>query len=162
MNLHIRPVVEADIDKLVQLSLAAWVPVFASFREILGPEINGFLNPNWEQSQSALVEKVCHDEETLVYVAEVEGMVVGFIAYKLNNENKNGEVWLLAVDPTYQNAGAGTELNRFVLDKMKAAGMKLAVVETGGDPSHAPARRSYEKAGYTPFPIVRYFKYLEI
>jgi hypothetical protein len=36
--------------------------------------------------------------------------------------------------------------------------MKLAVVATGGDESHAPARKSYEKAGYTPLPLVRYYK----
>jgi hypothetical protein len=46
------------------------------------------------------------------------------------------------------------------LEEMKATGMELAVVETGGDESHAPARRSYEKAGYTGLPLVRYFKEL--
>jgi len=43
---------------------------------------------------------------------------------------------------------------------MKESGMKLAVVGTGGDPGHAPARRSYEKAGYTGLPLVRYYKVL--
>lgn len=28
--------------------------------------------------------------------------------------------------------------------------MALATVSTGGDPSHAPARRAYEKAGFGP------------
>ena len=36
-------------------------------------------------------------------------------------------------------------------------GIHLAVVGTGGDPGHAPARRSYEKAGYTGLPLVRYY-----
>ena len=36
--------------------------------------------------------------------------------------------------------------------------MKLATVDTGGDGIHAPARRSYEKAGYTALPLVRYYK----
>ena len=39
--------------------------------------------------------------------------------------------------------------------------MTLAQVETGGDVSHAPARRAYEKAGYTGLPLVRYFKTLK-
>ena len=38
--------------------------------------------------------------------------------------------------------------------------MKLAVVGTGGDEGHAPARRSYEKAGYTGLPLVRYYQEL--
>jgi hypothetical protein len=38
--------------------------------------------------------------------------------------------------------------------------MQLAVVGTGGDEGHAPARRSYEKAGYTGLPLMRYYKAL--
>jgi hypothetical protein len=38
--------------------------------------------------------------------------------------------------------------------------MRLAVVGTGGDSGHAPARRTYEKAGYTGLPLVRYYKHL--
>jgi ribosomal protein S18 acetylase RimI-like enzyme len=64
---------------------------------------------------------------------------------------------LLAVHPDHQNLGIGTELNTLALEKMREGGMKMAKVETGGDPSHAPARRSYEKAGYRALPLVRYF-----
>ena len=34
------------------------------------------------------------------------------------------------------------------------------VVETGGDPGHAPARAAYEAAGFTLLPIARYFRVL--
>jgi hypothetical protein len=34
------------------------------------------------------------------------------------------------------------------LECMKDAGMKVATVATGGDASHAPARRAYRKAGF--------------
>jgi hypothetical protein len=43
---------------------------------------------------------------------------------------------------------------------MSEAGMRIAIVGTGGDPGHAPARRTYEKAGYTVFPIARYYQAL--
>jgi hypothetical protein len=33
-----------------------------------------------------------------------------------------------------------------------------ATVGTGGDPGHAPARRTYEAAGFTPWPHVTYVK----
>jgi hypothetical protein len=42
--------------------------------------------------------------------------------------------------------------------EVKEGGMALAVVGMGGDEGHAPARRSYEKAGYTALPLVRYYK----
>jgi hypothetical protein len=38
--------------------------------------------------------------------------------------------------------------------------MDIAVVETGGDPGHAPARAAYEVAGFTLLPIARYFRLL--
>jgi hypothetical protein len=43
---------------------------------------------------------------------------------------------------------------------MHAQGMRMAVVGTGGDPGHAPARAAYEKAGYTAFSLVRSYKML--
>jgi ribosomal protein S18 acetylase RimI-like enzyme len=158
MDLVIRPVREEDVKALVQLSLLAWSPVFASFAHILGPAIYALLYPDWKESQGEGVEGVCRDDKTAVHVAELDGTVVGFVAYELRPEKETGEVQLLAVHPDYQNRGIGTELNRFALERMKASGMKLAVVGTGGDPSHAPARRSYEKAGYTGLPLVRYYK----
>jgi hypothetical protein len=43
---------------------------------------------------------------------------------------------------------------------MRNCGMDIAVVETAGDPGHAPARATYEAAAFTPFPVARYFKLL--
>jgi ribosomal protein S18 acetylase RimI-like enzyme len=67
---------------------------------------------------------------------------------------------MLAVDPDHQGGGIGTALTEFALDRLKYAGMKVAMVETGGDPGHAAARRTYEKAGCVLLPIARYFKNL--
>ena len=149
MNIKIRTYVEKDIESIVHLSLLAWEPVFDSFEAVLGPKIYSILYPDWRQGQADGVEKTCQDQEKFrTLVAEVEDKVVGFLTYELNQENQNGEVQLLAVHPDYQNDGIGTELNLIALQKMKAAGMKLAVVGTGGDEGHAPARRLYEKAGF--------------
>jgi hypothetical protein len=48
----------------------------------------------------------------------------------------------------------------FAVDRMKEAGMEVAMVETGGDWGHAPARAAYEKAGFRVLPLARYFKKL--
>jgi GNAT superfamily N-acetyltransferase len=161
MNLRIRPFNNADINGLVQLSLLAWEPVFAAWQQILGPKLYPIaIYPDWRKSQKEVVEKICLDEKITTWVAEVDGNVIGFVAYELNDTTKVGEVQLLAVHPDDQNHGIGTELNLFALQKFKESGMKLAVVGTGGDEGHAPARRSYEKAGYTGLPLVRYYKEL--
>ncbi len=38
---------------------------------------------------------------------------------------------------------------RLDLARMKEAGMRVVSVASGGYPSHAPAHRAYEKAGFT-------------
>jgi ribosomal protein S18 acetylase RimI-like enzyme len=144
----------------VRLSLAAWEPVFSSFRDVLGPAIYARLYPDWEKSQAADVERVCTGGEHTVWVADAAGTVAGFVAYTLNAETKVGEVYMLAVDPAHQNRGLGTRLNAVALDRLREAGMEVAQVGTGGDPGHAPARRTYEKAGYTALPSVWYFQLL--
>jgi len=43
---------------------------------------------------------------------------------------------------------------------MRAKGVTVAMVETGGDSGHAPARRAYEKSGFRLLSVARYFKKL--
>ena len=161
MDLQIRPYSESDLEAIVELSLLAWEPVFEAWQEILGPQLYPIaIYPDWRRSQKEVVEKACMNETWDTWVAVVDGEVVGFVAYDLNEKSKTGEVRLLAVHPEHQNQGIGTDLNRFALQMLKDGGMRLAVVGTGGDRGHAPARRSYEKAGYTALPLVRYYKEL--
>ncbi len=161
MNLNIRPIRDHDVEDVVRLSLLAWAPVFESLRQVLGLDIFSAIWPDWRTSQRQGVEAICRDgEKRRTWVAELDGTVVGFLSCELNEDDRTGTVLLLAVHPEYQNAGIGTALNRFALQEMKDCGMQLAKVETGGDPGHAPARRCYEKAGYTALPLVRYFQKL--
>ena len=161
MDLQIRRFKNSDINYLVKLSLLAWEPIFTAWEQILGPKLYPIaIYPDWRKSQKEVVEKICNDEKINTSVGEVDGEIVGFVSYSLDDKDKIGEVQLIAVSPEYQNNGIGTELNNFALQKMKASGMRLAVVGTGGDDGHAPARKSYEKAGYTALPLVRYYKAL--
>lgn len=161
MDYQIRPLHVDELHELVQLSLLAWEPVFAAWERILGPQLYPIaIYPDWRKGQTEVVERICSDAQTITWVAEVEGRVVGFVSYELNDSSKTGEVQLLAVHPAHQNHGIGTGLNLFALQKFRDSGMRLAVVGTGGDEGHAPARRSYEKAGYTGLPLVRYYQEL--
>ncbi len=112
----------------------------------------------WREHQRRSVEDVCADEKTRVWVAQVNENIAGFVAVNLHPEDSIGEIYMLAVDTDHQGVGIGTALTEFALGKIKDAGMTVAMVETGGDPGHAAARRTYEKAGYVQLPIARYFK----
>ena len=104
---------------------------------------------------------MCATKERRVWVAEVGASVVGFVAVELHHPERGmGETCMLAVDPDHQGGGIGIALTEFALDRLKDAGMKVAMVENGGKPGYAPARRVYEKAGYTLLSTARYFKNL--
>jgi ribosomal protein S18 acetylase RimI-like enzyme len=158
---RIRSLEDRDVQAVVDLSLRAWAPVFASLERVLGSAVFGRLHPDWREDQRRAVEEVCASQETNVWVAEVVGAVAGFVATDVfDPELRMGQIYMLAVDPDHQRGGIGTALTEFAQARLKDDGMRVAMVETGGDPGHAPARRTYEKAGYTLLPIARYFKNL--
>lgn len=159
---QIRSFEDRDTEVVISLSLRAWEPVFASVEQAMSSEIFRALHPDWRASQRQAVEEVLASQKTQVWVAEVDGgTVIGFVAVQLNHpENGMGEIYMVAVDPDHQGEGIGSALNEFALARIKNAGMEVAMVETGGDPGHAAARRTYEKAGYVHVPVSRYFKKL--
>jgi len=40
--------------------------------------------------------------------------------------------------------------------------MSVAMVATGGDPGHAPARRTYEKLGFRQLPLAHYARSTDV
>ena len=160
MSASIRPLEPADVEPVVQLSLRAWAPVFDSLRSALGMGLFSRMHPDWRQDQRRAVEEACGDEQLTVSVAEIEGDVVGFTAIRTDAESRLGEIHMIAVDPDHQRRGIGASLTREALEQLAEAGMTIAMVETGGDPGHAPARATYEQADFTLLPIARYFKVL--
>ena len=159
--MQIEPYNPHQLDAVVRLSLRAWTPVFDSIQNAIDADVyRAFYPDNWRVSQQKAVEDVCAAEDTNVWVAIDAGSTVGFVAVKLDVESSMGEIYMVAVDPDFQGHGIGSALMEFALAWMKDAGMSVAMVETGADPGHAPARRTYEKVGFGLFPVARYFKKL--
>ena len=162
MDATIRRLVDADIEVVVSLSLAAWAPVFAGIEMEMGPEVFRLVYPDWRAAQASAVEAVCRSSDTDVWVAAVDGRPVGFVAIRLGQEDAAsvGEIDMLAVDPAHQRGGVGTSLVDRAVAELRSAGVDLAVVATGGDPGHAPARALYERSGFNGFRQVRYYRKL--
>jgi len=146
----IREYTAADEEALVDLSLRAWEPVFRSVED------------DWRPYQEAQVRDVLARSGMRTWVAETaDGALVGFAAAAVvDPQRKIGELAMLAVAPDSQQQGLGTRLTEVATDWLRTQGMRVAYISTGGDVSHAPARRVYEKASYTLFPSAQYFKAL--
>jgi ribosomal protein S18 acetylase RimI-like enzyme len=97
-------------------------------------------------------------DDNVTWVAEAEGRVAGFVNVIFDVAARSGEIYMIAVDPAFQRRGIGSLLTERALDEMRARGIDLAIVATGGDPGHAPGRATYDKAGFTPVPQVWYSK----
>jgi GNAT superfamily N-acetyltransferase len=163
----LQPVVEIrafesdDLERIVAFSVQAWEPVFASVRAVLGEPIFRRLHPDWRSGQAETVRTSCTSGQLDVFVAVRDAHPVGFAGVALNAyHDRMGVIEIIAVDPAHQRTGIAAALTRHALNHMRQQGMDIAVVETGGDPGHAPARATYAATGFRPLPIARYFQLL--
>jgi len=158
----IRAFAPDDLATLQSIREAAFAPVFDSFRSIVGEQIAALAFRTADQEQAKHLDEMCAAESShRVLVVTCGEQTVGFVSYTLDAEQRTGEIGLNAVSPEYAGRGIGTWMYEHVLAVMKEQGMQLAVVGTGGDDSHAPARRSYAKAGFGPgIPSVYLYKLL--
>lgn len=158
--MEIKPFDDSRRDAVIRLSLRAWEPVFDSIESVMDPDVYRELHPDWRVTQRNAVESACADADVHIWIAEEGSRTVGFVALKLDEENRMGEIYMIAVEPRNQRSGVATALTDHALRWFRAKGMSVAMVETGGDPGHAPARATYEALGFGLFPIARYFKKL--
>ena len=147
----IRPFEAEDLPALQRIREAAFAPVFRSFRQIVGEDIAQLAFTHADDEQAKLLDDICASGSPhRVLVAAVGGEIVGFVSFTLDAATWIGEIGLNAVHPDHAGKGVGTFMYAHVLACLKEAGAVLATVGTGGDPSHAPARRAYAKAGFGP------------
>lgn len=145
----IREARKTDLPRLQEIREAAFAPVFASFRSLLGDAIYEIAQAPGDRAQGELLSE-CFDASSpwSLYVAEVSNRVAGFVSIRSDAPSGVGEIGLNAVHPEYAGSGIGTAMYEFALDRMTEAGVRVATVSTGADASHAPARRAYGKVGF--------------
>ena len=160
-RLAIRGYTSTDWQAVRDICLEAFTPIHDGFARVLGTELFSLVYPDWKASNESYLRSLCEtDERQRVLVAELDGAVVGFIHYEFRREKASGKLGLNAVDPSHQGSGIAAQMYARVFEILRAEGIKFAQVGTGGDEAHIPARRAYEKSGFTPIPVVHYFKKL--
>lgn len=161
-ELTLRELAEGDVEALVEIALAAWVPVFAYYRQALGDELYAIAFPAWQEDKARQIRTACAPgSRALVDVAELGGRPVGFVTCYPNEGTRVGEIGNNAVHPAFQGRGIAPQLYQRAFARLRAAGMRAVRVRTGADPAHAPARRAYEKVGFSRhLPWVEYFREL--
>jgi len=149
----IRVAREEDADRCREIVRIAWQPIFNAWRELMGPELFAQHHAGWEDRHSASCAQLVREHPKNAIVTEVDGVIVGFLTWCMPGPEGVGEIGANAVHPDWQGHGIGVRQCRWALDLFRELGFTSAMVHTGLDDGHAPARAMYQRAGfdrYTP------------
>ena len=162
MNYHIRPYEAPDYERVLDICVSAFTPVYQGFEKALGNEIFSHRYHDWQEQYADYLGKVSDAGPAVkVYVVADEDALVAFIFTIMDHERKIGEIGLNAVDPAHQGRGVGKMMYEFALEDLKKRGAEIAYVGTGGDEAHAPARAVYKAVGFDKaIPSTHFFRKL--
>jgi ribosomal protein S18 acetylase RimI-like enzyme len=160
--MKLRPFRAEDLDRLIELTIDTFAPFHDdSFRRVVGDAIWRHEQAQWREAYRSDVPTFHDpDRDRYVAVAERQQEIAGYVAWRINAVRRHGEVYLIAVAADHRGAGIGARLCEHAFSEMKAGGVEVVEIGTGGDPFHAPARAMYESLGCTPFPTAVYYKHL--
>ena len=146
-DIAIRRAKESDLDRIYEINLVAWKEMSTAY---MMEQKYGQIGPKpanvWRAEG---LRMACAGNMDRVFVAEIEGKVVGYAMYMLDEERRIGKVGENAVDPACRGRGVGTALQREVQKTFREAGMRFAQVMTLEH--DIPAQRVYEKVGFREF-----------
>src|SRR5436190_18562475 len=161
--MRIRVCAPDDLDQVVALTIEVFGPFYEeSFRGMVSPRVFQHQHGAWAEDYARDVPTLLDPERHRhVVVAEQSRVNVGFIAWHIDLDRRHGEIDMLAVSAAERRAGLGTRLCEHALTAMRQANVEVVELGTGGDEFHAPARRLYEKLGFSRVPTAGYLKALE-
>ena len=143
-------------DAACEIAIKAWTPIREEFKRLLSEEIYMPFFDNWQQAKRKDITDGLQNGNG--FVAIVDDKVVGFIYYFADTNTKIGTIGGLAVDDSAKGKGIGKKLCNHAISQMRSDGLLHATVATGGDDAHAPARYTYESAGFEKsLPSVKYY-----
>lgn len=162
MKLAVRPYEKRDYARVLDICIAAFEPIHRAFEQALGMRIFKLQYQDWKEQYAETLRRISRrDPDRRVHVVELDGAVAGFIFTVMDAKRKTGEIGLNAVDPKLQGRGIGRAMYEFALNNLKERGAEIACVGTGGDASHAPARKAYQAIGFDKaIPGLHLFKVL--
>jgi len=160
--MHIRSYVDADLPRLIELTIDTFGPFYEeSFRPLVGETIFANQHGNWRDDYRRQVADLHHPErQQYVAVAEQNGVLTGYVAWTIDPGQRKGTVELLAVAVEHRRATVATALCEHAFAAMRAQEAQYVEIGTGGDAFHAPARAFYESLGCVKLPLAVYFREL--
>lgn len=158
----IRAFTHSDTARLTQLTIETFQVFYeGSFRPLVGDAVFDVQHGNWRDDYRRQVPGL-HDPEQNkhVAVAEVDGVVVGYVGWQAEPLRGYGRVEMLVVAADHRRDHVGTALCHHAFSELRRLGVQMVEIGTGGDAFHAPARGLYESLGCVKLPTAVYYRRL--
>lgn len=137
---------EDDSDRVKEIVAQIWSGGGPALTEKKYGMVGG---KSWQQWIADAVLADFTNPDCRSFVAEHESSVIGFCSYTLDLQRSRGIVGYNGVALEYQGRGLGSAMIGFVMACIRAEGMQFAGVVVADNEEHAPARRIYEKHGFS-------------
>lgn len=127
----------------IELAKSVNDDLFAAVNRLL-PQLSSAAPPSIEELQA-----IVDDPDTGLFVAKLDGVVVGMLTLVLFRIPTGVKAWIedVVVDDNARGRGVGEALNLAALDEARARGVKG--VSLTSRPSREAANRLYQRIGFT-------------
>ena len=148
----LRQAQETDFPQIDEITIICYSAIYESFKKMVGEEIFRGIYYNsdlpWPESKTIQNHKLYASHPNWIWVLENQEQIFGYVSFKLRPEKNSGIIDNNGVLPEYAGKGWGKYMYRHVLEFFRSSGLRFALVETGLDDAHIPARRAYEGVGF--------------
>lgn len=126
--MNIRLYQTSDLPRLIEITLEAFEPV--SIDRNMEDQVGPIHGHDWRWRKARYIEEDVREQPDGVFVAEMEGEVVGYITTRRDNESGIGLIPNMAVAVGLRGQGIGRRLIHHALDSFRRHGLSYARIET--------------------------------
>lgn len=127
-DIRIRPFEAVDLQVLQQITIDSFSGV--ALDEGLEQRFGRWTERTWQERKADHIADDVAANPTGVFVAESEGIILGYITTRVDHLNSRGRIPNLAVVDSARGLGLGRRLIQHALDYFRAEGLQLAQIET--------------------------------
>lgn len=138
---HYRP---EDLPVLRQITVDSFGSV--ALDQMLEDRLGVWAGRDWRARKADHIDEDCQVNPEGCFVAEREGVVLGYVTTRLDRVNSIGRIPNLAVEEKARGLGLGRRLIHHALDYFRVTGMKVAKIETMA--SNVVGQNLYPSCGF--------------
>jgi ribosomal protein S18 acetylase RimI-like enzyme len=143
-DIHIRPFRPADIERIKALTVASFPGV--TLEQNVEDQLGVLAGHDWKWRKARHIDDDVAADPDGIFVAELDGVVIGYITTRIDRDAGKGRIPNLAVDATHRGHGLGRQLIEHALDHFRQQGLAYAMIETMAQ--NNTGHHLYESCGF--------------